>query len=410
MNRTRKMISAFLALLICLIPFAVRADDNELTDVKVDVTYSVTAVQTSWNRHYYEMYFTFKPEKTGYYQCFVGYGSSTVLSIVEMVDETTKTPVKDEGKRYLLQKDVRYRGVVPLADNSASLTFMIKEYEGLIVNVKDYDYNMLREIGEEVFIEVEAYSGSGEPTYSWSNDPNNHTPKNTYIVESADKTLTCWVKDYSHSHSIMFSFPIKHDYDVSIKNGDLDNTIKVPYGEDYTIETEITGSNAPELKYYWNGVRGENSYTVNSVKAEKSVLLYVTNDDQFERMMRVKLVPDSGIDIKIKDCEYLDDHYEKIVGPAEEYTIEAEITGAEPADYTLEWKKNNYPDELIKEAIREATLNGVSSLRYIDKILYEWNKKGYKKKEDLKKNTKKEDTKEKIEIFDCDWLDSDEEI
>lgn len=71
------------------------------------------------------------------------------------------------------------------------------------------------------------------------------------------------------------------------------------------------------------------------------------------------------------------------------------------------WKKNDYSDELIKEAVREATLNGVSSLRYIDKILFEWNKKGYKKKEDIKKNTK---TNEKIEIFDCDWLDSDEEL
>lgn len=71
------------------------------------------------------------------------------------------------------------------------------------------------------------------------------------------------------------------------------------------------------------------------------------------------------------------------------------------------WKKNDYPDELIKEAVREATLNGVSSLRYIDKILFEWNKKGYKKKTDIKKNTK---SNEKIEIFDCDWLDSDEEL
>ena len=71
------------------------------------------------------------------------------------------------------------------------------------------------------------------------------------------------------------------------------------------------------------------------------------------------------------------------------------------------WKKNGYPLELIKEAIREATLNGVSSLRYIDKILFEWNKKGYKRKEDIKRDTKKI---EKVEIFDCDWLDSDEEI
>ncbi len=73
------------------------------------------------------------------------------------------------------------------------------------------------------------------------------------------------------------------------------------------------------------------------------------------------------------------------------------------------WKKNKYSDELIIEAVREATLNGVNSLRYIDKILYEWNKKGYKNKEDLKKN-KKEEKKEKIELYNCDWLDSDEEL
>ena len=73
------------------------------------------------------------------------------------------------------------------------------------------------------------------------------------------------------------------------------------------------------------------------------------------------------------------------------------------------WKKNGYSDELVIEAVREATLNGVSSLRYIDKILFEWNKKGYKNKEDLKKN-KKEEKKEKIEIYNCDWLDIDEEL
>ncbi len=93
------------------------------------------------------------------------------------------------------------------------------------------------------------------------------------------------------------------------------------------------------------------------------------------------------------------------------YDILEEEFGRKPTpmecDMINSWKKNGYSDELIKEAIREATLNGVSSLRYIDKILYEWNKKGYKRKEDIKKTEKKN---EKIEIFDCDWLDSDEEL
>ena len=74
-----------------------------------------------------------------------------------------------------------------------------------------------------------------------------------------------------------------------------------------------------------------------------------------------------------------------------------------------DWKKNNYSSELIIEAVREAVLNGVNSLRYIDKILFEWNKKGFKTKEDVKKKNIKEDNK-KIEIYTGDWLDSDEEL
>ena len=74
-----------------------------------------------------------------------------------------------------------------------------------------------------------------------------------------------------------------------------------------------------------------------------------------------------------------------------------------------DWKKNNYSTELIKEAVKEAVLNGARSLRYIDKILYEWNKNGYKKKEDIKKKNK-ENVNKKVEIYTGDWLDLDEEL
>ena len=75
-----------------------------------------------------------------------------------------------------------------------------------------------------------------------------------------------------------------------------------------------------------------------------------------------------------------------------------------PIEYELinAWKDNNYSEELIKEALKEAVLNGVSNLRYIDKILYEWNKKGIKKVTDIEK--KRERTASKVEVFDYDWL------
>lgn len=79
-------------------------------------------------------------------------------------------------------------------------------------------------------------------------------------------------------------------------------------------------------------------------------------------------------------------------------SIECELINA--------WKDSNYSEDLIKEALKEAVLNGVSNLRYIDKILYEWNKKGIKKASDISK--KREPVKkEKVEVFDYDWLNED---
>lgn len=79
-----------------------------------------------------------------------------------------------------------------------------------------------------------------------------------------------------------------------------------------------------------------------------------------------------------------------------------------PIEYELinAWKENKFSEELILEALKEAVLNGVSNLRYIDKILYEWNRKGIKNKKDIESN-KKEFKQKKVEVFDYDWLNED---
>lgn len=89
-------------------------------------------------------------------------------------------------------------------------------------------------------------------------------------------------------------------------------------------------------------------------------------------------------------------------------TIEKELGRTlSPIEYETigEWLSRGISDELIKEALKEAVLNGVTSLKYIDKILAEWTRKGYKNRKDVKTKNKK--TKE-TEIFDIDWLDLDE--
>lgn len=86
-------------------------------------------------------------------------------------------------------------------------------------------------------------------------------------------------------------------------------------------------------------------------------------------------------------------------------SIEYEIISA--------WLEDGTKEELILEAIKEAVFSGVCNLRYIDKILYEWGKKGIKTAKDVEKNRtefkEKQGKKEKLELFDYDWFDDDDE-
>lgn len=73
------------------------------------------------------------------------------------------------------------------------------------------------------------------------------------------------------------------------------------------------------------------------------------------------------------------------------------------------WFESGFTNELVLEALKEAVFNGVTNLRYIDTILYEWSKKGIKTVEDVEKNRLKhrdeKQPKEKMELFDYDWFE-----
>ena len=70
-----------------------------------------------------------------------------------------------------------------------------------------------------------------------------------------------------------------------------------------------------------------------------------------------------------------------------------------------EWQ-NNYREELIKEALKEAIYNNARSLKYIDRILYTWKTKGITNKEGILKD-KKNYRKQVVaaNVFDYNWLE-----
>lgn len=72
------------------------------------------------------------------------------------------------------------------------------------------------------------------------------------------------------------------------------------------------------------------------------------------------------------------------------------------------WLDKMYNEDLILAALKEAVYNGATNIRYIDTILYEWNKKGLKTKEDVDNylNNRYENKKlEETNVFDYNWLE-----
>lgn len=83
-----------------------------------------------------------------------------------------------------------------------------------------------------------------------------------------------------------------------------------------------------------------------------------------------------------------------------------------PTEYELinGWLNTGISENLIIGALKEAIFNGVKSFRYIDRILYEWQKKGFTSMDDVNKDLKnKPKSISDEEIFDYDWLNDDEE-
>lgn len=82
-----------------------------------------------------------------------------------------------------------------------------------------------------------------------------------------------------------------------------------------------------------------------------------------------------------------------------------------PVEYEIikAWVSSGINENLILGALKEAVFNNVRNLRYIDKILSEWEKKGFKSVEDVNSYLKKKEVNNpKQELFDYNWLEDDE--
>ncbi len=177
---------------------------------------------------------------------------------------------------------------------------------------------------------------------------------------------------------------------------------KIPF--DINKLSEEFSSDVKTIMKYIATLQEKNLIDIKVIKNDKNIMEEFIYLDFFYEKIALSVVGEATEEIKKQDEQedvfaILERELNKQLSP-----IEIEIVKA--------WKESNYKDEVIKEAIREAVINGVPNLRYIDKILYEWARKGITTKEAVEKNRKDFREKEKpkkVEIFDCDdWMDEDE--
>lgn len=73
------------------------------------------------------------------------------------------------------------------------------------------------------------------------------------------------------------------------------------------------------------------------------------------------------------------------------------------------WIDKGIKEELILGALKEAVFNNANSLRYIDTILNDWKKKGYKTMKEVRNhNFGRKENEAPQELFDYNWLDDNE--
>ena len=144
-------------------------------------------------------------------------------------------------------------------------------------------------------------------------------------------------------------------------------------------------------------IKGLISAKVTPVKDKISETIDLTN-------VYRAMVSDINYDIKKKSEKNIFEVFEKEFGRT-----------LSPMEYEIinGWLSNQLSEELILGALKEATYNGVSSLRYIDRILLEWSKKGFKNMNDVNNFLEKKDNQNKARneekvLFDYNWLEDDE--
>ncbi len=175
------------------------------------------------------------------------------------------------------------------------------------------------------------------------------------------------------------------------------------YNDNFEIEliSKSLGLNTNDTLEAFNSLMLKGLVSLDSVKDLDSRFNEVVNLDKVYECVTNSIESD----VKEKNKEDIFKVFERELGRTIS-SMELEMING--------WLATGTSEEIILGALKEAVYNGVSNFRYIDKIIYEWGKKGFKTMDDVnqymknRRESKSKDSKvdkKEQEILDYDWLD-----
>ena len=198
-------------------------------------------------------------------------------------------------------------------------------------------------------------------------------------------------KDYIFKTQI---FKLTKDFDLNVN--ELLLIIYFTNNEDSVFDIKIirekTFLKEEQIMDAISSLTKKNLFSLNTKKDKNGIINEVIELSNLYKLIANDLNENTKQKTNINLFNIFEKEFGRTLSP-----IEFEIINA--------WLKSGMNEEIIIGALKEATYNGVSNLRYIDKIIYEWNKKGFKTMKDVKGHINSKDKSDTKELFDYNWLD-----
>jgi len=167
---------------------------------------------------------------------------------------------------------------------------------------------------------------------------------------------------------------------------------KIEYNPDIFVQE--LGMDKHRVMMIISNLMSKNILSLEMVKNGRKMEEYISLSLLYDKLVNIVIDVSEEDSIKIDNSIFtvFENELGKMLSPMQIETIK-------------EWVTTYKNEELIITALKEAVMNGVYNFNYIDTILNEWRKKGYKNKEDVLKDKGNYRKKKNVEpIFDTDWL------